>query len=79
MEKGREMQVESKAYRELFTELSEYERHGVPMSIDGESASPMQIAEAHMIKEDSSYMRDYIWDEDGNVEELHFHELKSVE
>lgn len=79
MEKGREMQVESKAYRELFTELSEYERHGVPMSIDGESASPMQIAEAHMIKEDSDYMRDYIWDEDGNVEELCFHEIKSVE
>ena len=49
------MQEEDKAYRELFTELSEYERHGVPMSIDGESASPMQIAAAHMVKESGVY------------------------
>lgn len=79
MEKGRKMQSEDKAYHELFTELSEYERHGVPMSINGESASPMQIAAAHMVKESGGYMRDYIWDKNGNVEALHFHELKSVE
>ena len=73
------MEQEEKAYRELFTELSQYERYGVPMSIDGESASPMQIAAAHMVKESGGYMRDYIWDKDGHMEELHFHEIKSVE
>ena len=41
------MEQEDKAYRELFTELSQYERYGVPMSIDGESASPMTDSRRH--------------------------------
>lgn len=71
------MQEDEKAYRKLFEELSEYERYGIRMRIDGESASPMQIATAHMVKEKSSYMRDYILDENGHLQELCFNKVKS--
>lgn len=71
------MQEDEKGYRELFEELSEYERYGIRMRMDGESASPMQIATAHMIKERGSYMRDYIWDDNGHVEELCFNKVKN--
>lgn len=66
------MLVEKEQYQALYTELSEYERHGIRMKIDGKTASPMQIAAAHMVKEDSGYMRDYILDEEGHVSELLF-------
>ena len=41
-----------------------------------ESAS--DITAAHMVKEKSTYMRDYILDEDGHVEELCFNKVKSL-
>lgn len=61
-----------KNYQELFAELTKYERSGVPLQIDGFPASPLQIVSAHMVREDSVYMRDYIMDEKGMIQELDF-------
>ena len=69
------MNTENKNYQELFSELTAYERSGVRMQIDGISASPMQIVSAHMIRENSNYMRDYIMDEEGKITELDFYEI----
>ena len=44
----------------------------------GKYASPLQIATAHMVKEKTTYMRDYILDEDGHVEELCFNKVKNL-
>ena len=69
------MQEDEKAYRDLFAELSEFERYGIHMRIDGKYASPLQIATAHMVKEKTTYMRDYIFDE-GVLKEIHFDKVK---
>ena len=69
------MNTENKNYQELFSELTAYERSGVRMQIDGISASPLQIVSAHMIRENSNYMRDYIVDEEGKITELDFYEV----
>ena len=69
------MNTENKNYQELFSELTAYERSGVRMQIDGISASPLQIVPAHMIRENSNYMRDYIMDEEGKITELDFYEI----
>lgn len=70
------MKTESKNYQELFSELTKYERSGVRMQIDGISASPLQIVSAHMIREESNYMRDYIMNEEGKLTELDFYEVE---
>lgn len=69
------MEVEQGKYKELFRELSIYERYGIHMMMDGKPASPMQITTAHMVKEEKNYMRDYILDEDGHISELCFYKL----
>lgn len=69
------MNTENKSYQELFSELTKYEKSGVRMQIDGISASPLQIVSAHMIRENSSYMRDYIMNEEGKITELDFYEV----
>ena len=69
------MNTENKNYQELFSELTEYERSGVRMQIDGISASPLQIVSEHMIRENSNYMRDYIINEEGKITELDFYEI----
>ena len=71
------MNTENKNYQELFSELSAYERSGIKMQINGISASPLQIVSAHMIRENSNYMRDYIMDEEGKITELDFYEVET--
>lgn len=60
----------------LFTELKAYERKGVSMLINGLPASPMQIVQAHIMREESSYMRDYVLNDQGDLKELCFHNIK---
>lgn len=62
-------------YQELYAELEEYENSGVSMRLNRYPASPMQIVTAHMVREDSAYMRDYVWDEKGHVRELTFYNI----
>lgn len=62
-------------YKDLYAELEEYENSGVRMRLNNYLASPMQIVTAHMVREDFSYMRDYVWDERGHVRELTFYNI----
>ncbi len=68
--------MDEKTYKTLFVELELYEQSGVRMMLENHPASPMQIVSAHMVKEDSVYMRDYVWDDKGHIKELVFHNIK---
>ena len=61
---------------DLFTELSDFERKGVDISLDGWPASPMQIVQAHIMRENIIYMRDYIMNEKGDIKGVSFHNVK---
>lgn len=67
--------MESEECRDLYAELSEYERRGIHMKMNGMPASPLQIASAYAVRENLSYMRDYVADEEGKVTEVCFVEL----
>ena len=60
----------------LFTELSDFERKGVDISLDGLPASPMQIVQAHIMRENIVYMRDYIMNEKGDIKSVSFQNIK---
>lgn len=70
------MDKDDKSYQELFAELTNYERSGIRMQINGYPASPLQIVSAHMVREGNTYMRDYILDEDGMIQELDFYKVE---
>ena len=75
--KGGNMGDHQRQYAEdLFTELSDFERKGVDISLDGWPASPMQVVNAHIMRENIVYMRDYIMNENGDVKGLGFHNVK---
>lgn len=69
--------MNNREYKNLFAELAMYEQSGISMKLNNYPASPMQIVTAHMVKEDQTYMRDYVWDEKGHVKELTFHNIKN--
>lgn len=62
-------------FQALYMELEKYESSGISMKLNDYPASPMQIVTAHMVREDSSYMRDYEWDDKGQVRELTFYNI----
>lgn len=67
--------MKKETYRQLYAELEKYENSGICMKLEDFQASPMQIVTAHMVREESNYMRDYIWDEKGCVREVTFHSI----
>lgn len=66
------MRKDSAVYEKLYAELEDYEKKGVCILIDGNSASPMQVVREHMAREAGSYMRDYEIDQEGYIESLSF-------
>ena len=70
------MKTENERYLQLFAELEQLEQRGVQIGMDGVPASPQQVVNAHMVKEEGAYMRDYVMNEDGNIEKIDFTKLK---
>lgn len=67
--------MKEELYRKLYAELEEYEHSGIRIKLNNTPASPLQIVNAHMVEEEATYMRDYVWDENGKVQELTFHNI----
>ncbi len=63
--------------QKMFKELTGYEKNQVDLRIDGIPASPMQIVQAHVVREETAYMRDYVLNEKGDIKELWFTNIES--
>ena len=50
--------------RRMFQELTGYEKKKIDLKMEGIPASPMQIVQAHQMREGVTYMRDYILDDE---------------
>ncbi len=66
------MRKKKMSYENLYAEMEGFEKNGVCLLIDGSHASPMQVVRAHMVREEGSYMRDYVLNKDGRIESLSF-------
>ena len=55
--------------------LRDYEKEGIHILLNGLPASPMQVVQVHIMREDSVYMRDYVLNEKGDIKELCFNNV----
>ena len=62
-------------YQSLFSELAGYEKKGVYMLMNGVPASPMQIVQAHIVREDEVY----VLNDNGDIKELCFDDVEMQE
>ena len=60
---------------QFLKELETYERQGIHMLLDGVSASPQEIYQTCILREDTSYMCDFIFEDDNKLEELYFRKV----
>ena len=63
---------EKEEMKEMFQELTGFEKKNISLRINGVPASPMQIVQAHTMCEHQSYMRDYVLNEEGDIKALWF-------
>lgn len=74
----KEENMDVERYQALYAELEKYERAGIRIRLNSRPASPLQVVNAYMVNEESSYMRDYVCDDKGWVRELAFHNVEHV-
>ncbi len=60
----------------LYAELTDYERKGVDILLNGWPASPMQVVQICGMREDVVYMRDYQMNDAGDIRKLEFNGIK---
>ena len=65
--------------RRMFQELTGYEKKKIDLKMEGIPASPMQIVQAHQMRDGVTYMRDYILDDEGDIIELDFQGVRTEE
>ena len=69
--------IGEKMYKErLFIELETIQEQGIAIYLEGEKSTPQTVSDILCVREDSTYMRDYIYDE-GVLKELHFDKVEN--
>lgn len=62
-------------YVKLTKELREYKNKQVNLYLEGRDSTPQEIANACVIMEEGSYMREYVGNEDGIIIEIRFDKI----
>lgn len=62
---------------ELYSMLKRVTSEGIPLYLEGELASPEEIADQYCLNENSIYMPDYVLDESGKLAELRYDKINN--
>lgn len=69
------MKVNHEHMQSLYLELASLEDRGITIWLEGTKSKPEDVASQLCVHEESTYMRDYIFDE-GVLKEVHFDKVK---
>lgn len=58
----------------LIVELQNYERQGISIWLNGTPSDPDQVAKAMAVRNEISYMRDFVF-QSGELKQVHFDEI----
>lgn len=61
---------------QLFLELQNIQEQGISIYLEGEKTTPKNVTDLLCVQEETSYMRDYVYDK-GVLKELHFDKVKN--
>jgi len=68
--------TEDKALTDFILELQKYTKSGIPFYMDGKRCSPVKAAQECLLRENDSYMRDYVCDEEHRIVAVRFDRVK---
>lgn len=70
-----ESNVNDEHMQRLYLELTSLENRGITIWLEGAKSSSQDVASQLCVQEESTYMRDYIFDE-GVLKEVHFDKIR---
>ena len=73
------MKNKKEEIQNLEAELREYQDSGIRLLLEGRESSPASIADACAVAEHGTYMRDYIQDKSGKLNEIDFNFISEAE
>ncbi len=62
--------------KQLFIELQNIQERGISIFLEGKKSTPEAVSDILCVQEDSSYMRDYVYDQ-GVLKELWFDKVQN--
>lgn len=62
--------------KQLFIELKDIQGRGITIFLEGEKSTPETVSDILCVREDSPYMRDYVYNE-GVLTELRFDKVQN--
>lgn len=68
--------IQKQEYADLYQEMELLEEHGIHIMLDGTPVTAFRVVQAHMIKEEGTYMRDYVLDAKGHLQEIRFNNIR---
>lgn len=63
--------------KQLFLELQSIEGRGISIYLEGTVSTPETVTDTLCVQEESTYMRDYVYDK-GVLKELHFDKVTDI-
>lgn len=69
-----DVQLNHEHLQQLYLELASWEDRGITIWLDGYPSNSKQVSDQLYISEESTYMRDYVFDERG-LKEVHFDKI----
>ena len=63
----------------LRAELEELKKQGIELLLDGQPETPKRISRACKVAEEGDYMRDYILNKRGDIQQLNFNYVKKTD
>lgn len=63
--------------RQLLMELRGFERQGISIWLEGSPSDPYTVSRAMSVREETAYMRDYVYDKEGVLRELRFDRIRN--
>ncbi len=66
-----------KNQKQLLVELQGFERQGISIWLEGSPSDSFTVSRTMSVREDSAYMRDYVYDKEGVLKELRFDRVRN--
>lgn len=63
--------------KQLLMELQGFEKQGISIWLEGSPSDSFAVSRAVSVREETAYMRDYVYDKEGVLKELRFDRVRN--
>lgn len=63
---------------DLFLELENHVKNGIPIYLAGKKSTPLEVVDAVLVREETTYMADYVRDDEGRLTQVRYDRIDAM-